>query len=63
MWDVEKDRAKTKLGYKGYNKSTDSLRYGFMPQKHDKWIFRIKCEEDRKIFTPVARDSYKWERL
>ena len=49
------------LGDKGYDSSTDSLRYGFKPQKHDKWIFRIKCEEDRRIFTPVARNSIKRE--
>ena len=29
----------------------------------DKRIFRIKCDEDRRIFTPVARSSYKWKRL
>lgn len=63
VWYVEEDGTKTKLCYKGYDKSTDSLRYGFKPQKHDKRIFRIKCEEDRRIFTPVARDSHKWKRL
>ena len=30
---------------------------------YDNRIFRIKCEEERRIFTPVARDSYKWKRL
>ena len=29
----------------------------------DHRIFRIKCDEDRRIFTPVARDSKKWKRL
>ena len=48
---------------RGYDKSTDSLRYGFKPQKNDNRIFRIKCEEDRRIFTPVARSSHKWKRL
>lgn len=28
-------RKKTELIYKGYDKSTDSLRYGVKPQKHD----------------------------
>lgn len=63
VWYVEDDGSKTELRYKGYDKSTDSLRYGFRPQKHDKRIFRIKCEEDRRIFTPVARNSHKWKRL
>lgn len=63
VWYVEEDGTETKLSYKGYDKSTDSLRYGFKPQKHDRRIFRIKCEEDRRIFTSVARDSHKWKRL
>ena len=63
VWYVENDGEKTELTYKGYDKSTDSLRYGFKPQKHDARIFRIKCSEDRRIFTPVARSSHKWKRL
>ncbi len=63
VWYVEEDGKKTELIYKGYDKSTDSLRYGFKPQKHDKRIFRIKCGEDRRIFTPVARSSHKWKRM
>ncbi len=63
VWYVGEDGKKIELIYKGYDKSTDSLRYGFKPQRHDKRIFRIKCEEDRRIFTPVARSSYKWKRL
>lgn len=63
VWYVDEKGEKIKLSYKGYDKSTDSLRYGFPPQKHDKRIFRIKCSEDRRIFTPVARDSHKWRRL
>lgn len=63
VWYVEEDGKKTELMYKGYDKSTDSLRYGFKPQRHDRRIFRIKCEEGRRIFTPVARSSHKWERL
>ena len=30
--------------------------------KTDKRIFRIKIEEDPRIFTKVARDSKKWKR-
>ena len=63
VWYIEEDGNRTELIYRGYDKSTDSLRYGFKPQKHDKRIFRIKCEEDKRIFTPVARNSHKWKRL
>lgn len=59
VWYVEKNGNKMELLYKGYDKGTDSLRYGFKPQKHDKRIFRIKCDEDRRIFPPVARNSHK----
>ncbi|MDE6233240.1 MAG: transposase [Lachnospiraceae bacterium] len=63
VWYIEEDGSRTELLYRGYDKSTDSLRYGFKPQKQDKRIFRIKCEEDRRIFTPVARKSHKWKSL
>lgn len=63
VWYIEEDWSQTELLYRGYDKGTDSLRYGFKPQKHDKRIFRIKCEEYRRIFTPVARSSHKWKRL
>jgi hypothetical protein len=63
VWYVNEAEERIKLAYKGYDKSTDSLRYGFKPQYQDNRIFRIKCEEDRRIFTPVARQSYKWKRL
>lgn len=51
-----------KLLYAGYDKKTESLRYKFPPQKEDKRIFRIKISEDPRVFTPIARDSYKWKR-
>lgn len=63
VWYVDEKGEKIPMQYKGYDKSTDSLRYGFHPSRQDKRIFRIKCEEDRRIFTPVARDSHKWKRL
>lgn len=63
VWYVNEKEEKIRMSYKGYDKSTDSLRYGFPPQRHDKRIFRIKCSEDRRIFTPLARDSKKWRRL
>ncbi len=51
------------LMYKGYDKSSDSARYGFHPKYKDKRIFRIKLEEDRRIFVPVGRQSKKFRRL
>ena len=63
VWYVKEDGTLEKLIYRGYDKGTDSLRYGFHSRMADKRIFRIKCDEDRRIFVPVARDSKKWERL
>jgi len=51
------------LMYKGYDKSSDSARYGFHPKYKDKRIFRIKLDEDRRIFLPVGRQSKKFRRL
>ena len=47
----------------GYDKKTDSLHYGFKPQYQDNRIFRIKREEDRRLFNEVARDSFKFKRI
>ena len=63
VWYVKEDGSMEKMLYRGYDKSTDSLRYGFHSRMEDKRIFRIKCDEDRRIFTPIARDSKKWKRL
>lgn len=52
-----------KLRYLGYDKSSNSLRYGFHPQYNDNRVFRISCDTDKRIFVTVARDSKKWERL
>jgi len=51
------------LMYKGYDKGSDSARYGFHPKYKDKRIFRIKLDEDRRIFLPVGRHSKKFRRL
>lgn len=48
---------------KGYDKQTDSLRYGFRVQENDKRIFRIKRCEDKRIFSKVDRQSKKFKRL
>lgn len=60
-WTDEKGK-EIKLNYAGYDKKTESLRYKFPPQIESKKIFRIKLEEDRRVFTPIARDSKKWKR-
>lgn len=52
-----------KLRYLGYDKSSNSLRYGFYPQYNDNRVFRISCDTDKRIFVTVARDSKKWERI
>ena len=49
--------------YKGYDSATDSLRYGFKPQHQDSRIFRIKREDNRRVFNKVARNSHKFKRL
>ncbi len=35
MWHVGENGEKTEMQYKGYDKSTDSLRYGFEPLKQN----------------------------
>lgn len=60
-WTDEKGK-EIRLNYAGYDKKTESLRYKFPPQKESKKIYRIKLDEDRRVFTPIARDSKKWKR-
>lgn len=60
-WTDERGK-EIRLNYVGYDKETESLRYKFPPQIEDKKIFRIKLDEDRRIFTPVARNTMKWKR-
>lgn len=60
-WTDEKGK-EIRLNYAGYDKKTESLRYKFPPEKESKKIFRIKLDEDRRVFTPIARDSKKWKR-
>ena len=62
MYYVNEKGKEIKMLYAGYDKKTESLRYKFPPQISDKRIFRIKLDEDRRIFTPIARDSKKWIR-
>ena len=63
VYYVDGEGEKIKLTYKGYDKSRDSLRYGFHPKYNDDRIFRISISEDPRVFTRVARDSKKWGRL
>ena len=63
VWCVKDDGNLEKLLYRGHDKGTDSLRYGFHPRMKDKRVFRNKCDEDRRIFISIARDSKKWKRL
>lgn len=51
------------LVFRRYDKSRDSLRYGFHPKYNDKRIFRIPLKTDPRIFTRVARNSKKWKRM
>ena len=51
------------LIYKGYDQSSDSLRYGFHPKYNDNRIFRINHSEDIRIFPKVFQQSHKFERL
>jgi len=62
VYYVNDDVKQIKLRYLGYDKSSDSLRYGFYPQFNDKRVFRISCDTDKRIFVTVARDSKKWVR-
>lgn len=62
------------MAYGGFEKDRETLKYrcpaehyGINCQSKDicpvNGSLRIKMEEDRRIFTPVARSSYKWKTL
>ena len=51
------------LVYKGYDKSSDSLRYGFHPKYNNSKIYRFKRSVEPIIVTIVARSSAKFKRL
>ncbi len=46
------------LKYLGYDKTKNTLRYGY-----GKKVYSIDIEYDERVFTPIARDSNKWQRL
>lgn len=46
------------LKYLGYDKIKNTLRY-----QYKKKVYSISINYDKRIFTPVARDSNKWKRI
>lgn len=46
------------LKYKGYDKTRETLRYSLGEK-----IYSIDINEDSRVFTPIARDSIKWQRI
>ncbi len=54
---VNEDGEIEALKYLGYDKVKNTLRYG-----HNNKVYSIDISYDERIFTPIARDSKKWER-
>ena len=63
-----------RMAYGGFEKSRGTLKYrcparhyGFDCQSMEECgvgrAVRIRLEEDRRVFTPLARDSYLWRRI
>lgn len=48
----------TPMRYLGYDKAKNKLRY-----EHKGKVYGIELSTDYRIFTPIARDSKKWERI
>lgn len=51
------------LTYKEYDKSCDSLRYGFHPHYQDNRIFRLNRSLEPSSFNQIARDSQRFKLL
>jgi transposase len=51
------------LRYAGYDRYTDSLRYTFKYKGSNNKVFRIKREENLRIFPKISRSSKKYKRL
>ena len=45
------------MEYLGYDKVKDTLRYQYQNK-----VYSIELNYDRRVFTPIARDSKKWQR-
>ena len=58
---ITDDNQYEKLKYLGYDKRTKSLRYTREFTGNN--VYRIPLDIDRRIFTPVARDSKKFKKL
>ena len=68
------DNQTREMAYGGFEKDRNTLKYR-CPAKHYgfeckgckkcpvKTSIRIPLEEDRRIFTPLARSSYRWKRI
>jgi transposase len=65
---------KREMAYGGFEKDRNAIKercpaehYGIECKGKDKCSvsgsFRISLEEDRRVFTPVARQSYKWNKI
>ena len=46
------------MKYLGYDKVKKTLRYGYEGK-----TFHIEIDYDPRVFTPIARDSQKWQRI
>lgn len=46
------------MKYEGYDKVKKTLRYSYEGKKYN-----IEIEYDSRVFTPIARDSKKWQRI
>ena len=46
------------MKYLGYDKIKDTLRYEYVGR-----VYSIEVSTDTRVFTPIARDSKKWERI
>lgn len=63
VWYVDDRGKQIKLLYKGYDKSKDSLRFGFHPSQKNPKIYRLKRSVEPIIFNRVARSSAKFKQL
>ncbi|WP_229311382.1 transposase [Streptococcus sp. HF-1907] len=63
VWYVADNGKAIELVYKGYDKSSDSLRYGFHPKYNNSKSYRLKRSVEPIIVTIVARSSAKFKRL
>ena len=55
---INDDGERIPLKYLGYDKVKETLRYQYKSN-----VYSIDINYDSRIFTPIARDSKKWERI